>query len=92
MPNFKRDYPGLRLSQLKDLMYKAFQKSPENPFNQANIVQYNATKDETEELKCKFHLTTYMYIRGMVLLIHFFIIYSKQEEANRGTSSNQLNN
>ncbi|GAA5816317.1 hypothetical protein MFLAVUS_009843 [Mucor flavus] len=51
MPNFKRDYPGLRLSQLKDLMYKAFQKSPENPFNQANIVQYNATKDETEELK-----------------------------------------
>lgn len=72
MPNFKRDYPGLRLSQLKDLMYKAFQKSPENPFNQANIVQYNATKDETEELKCKFHLTIHTYMRGMVLLIHFY--------------------
>ncbi|KAI7889937.1 uncharacterized protein EV154DRAFT_445349 [Mucor mucedo] len=51
LPNFKKDYPGLRLSQLKDLIYKAFQKSPENPFNQSNIVQYNATQEEAEAMK-----------------------------------------
>lgn len=62
LPNFKRDYPGLRLSQLKDLVYKAFQKSPENPFNQANIVQYNATKEDTEELKCKYLMWYKQYI------------------------------
>ena len=51
LPNFKRDYPGLRLSQLKDLIYKAFQKSPENPFNQANIISYNATEEEAKLMK-----------------------------------------
>ncbi|KAG1305504.1 hypothetical protein G6F64_008328 [Rhizopus arrhizus] len=51
LPNFKRDNPGLRLSQLKELMYKAFQKSPENPFNQDNIVKYNASQDEAKSAK-----------------------------------------
>ncbi|CEG73914.1 hypothetical protein RMATCC62417_09202 [Rhizopus microsporus] len=51
MPNFKRDNPGLRQSQLKELIYKAFQKSPENPFNQANVLQYNATQDDAKALK-----------------------------------------
>lgn len=51
LPNFKRDNPGLRLSQLKELIYKAFQKSPENPFNQANIISYNATEEEAKAMK-----------------------------------------
>ncbi|CEP11800.1 hypothetical protein [Parasitella parasitica] len=53
LPNFKKENPGLRLSQLKDLIYKAFQKSPENPFNQTNIVDYNATQEETQAIKSK---------------------------------------
>ncbi|KAF5344280.1 hypothetical protein D9758_012364 [Tetrapyrgos nigripes] len=45
LPNIRRDHPGLRLQQYKELLYKQFQKSPENPFNQA-VVDYNATKEE----------------------------------------------
>jgi hypothetical protein len=56
LPRFKTENPGLRLSQLKDLMYKAFQKSPDNPFNQANILAYNATQDEAKDLKGKSSL------------------------------------
>ncbi|KAI8975512.1 hypothetical protein BDF20DRAFT_836902 [Mycotypha africana] len=51
LPRFKAENPGLRLSQLKELIYKAFQKSPENPFNQANVVAYNATQEEAKSLK-----------------------------------------
>lgn len=86
MPNFKRDYPGLRLSQLKDLMYKAFQKSPENPFNQANIVQYNATKDETEELKCKFYLYILEGCFTNTLLLLYIATKKKQIEERLRTN------
>lgn len=55
LPRFKQENPGLRLSQLKDIMYKAFQKSPENPFNQANILAYNATQDDAKTMKGKQH-------------------------------------
>ncbi|RCH85732.1 hypothetical protein CU098_009150, partial [Rhizopus stolonifer] len=51
LPRFKAENPGLRLSQLKELIYKAFQKSPENPFNQANVIAYNATQDEAQAMK-----------------------------------------
>ncbi|KAF7729546.1 hypothetical protein EC973_004220 [Apophysomyces ossiformis] len=51
LPRFKQENPGLRLSQLKELIYKAFQKSPENPFNQANLVAYNATREDAQQLK-----------------------------------------
>ncbi|KAI8377535.1 uncharacterized protein BYT42DRAFT_605200 [Radiomyces spectabilis] len=51
MPRFKQEHPGLRQSQLKEIIYKAFQKSPENPFNQQNIVQYNATSEDAKNLK-----------------------------------------
>ncbi|KAI9321406.1 hypothetical protein BX666DRAFT_972793 [Dichotomocladium elegans] len=53
LPRFKKDHPGLRLNQYKDLIYKAFQKSPENPFNQANVLAYNATTDQVRDLKDK---------------------------------------
>lgn len=44
--NFRSQYPGLRLSQLKEIMYKEFQKSPDNPFNQSNVFSYNTTIEE----------------------------------------------
>ncbi|CAO3655237.1 unnamed protein product [Mucor hiemalis] len=44
--NFRAQYPGLRLSQLKEIMYKEFQKSPDNPFNQTNVFSYNTTIEE----------------------------------------------
>ncbi|WRT70754.1 uncharacterized protein IL334_007753 [Kwoniella shivajii] len=45
LPILKEEHPGLRQNQMRDLIYKQFQKAPENPFNQAKIA-YNATKDE----------------------------------------------
>ncbi|KAF9511200.1 hypothetical protein BS47DRAFT_1299239, partial [Hydnum rufescens UP504] len=45
LPNIRKDHPGLRLQQYKDLLFKQFQKSPENPFNQT-LVSYDATKEE----------------------------------------------
>ncbi|GLB35563.1 putative DUF1014-domain-containing protein [Lyophyllum shimeji] len=45
LPKLKVEHPGLRLQQYKDLLYKQFQKSPENPFNQT-VVAYDATKEE----------------------------------------------
>ncbi|KAK4508882.1 uncharacterized protein ATC70_013505 [Mucor velutinosus] len=44
--NYRAQYPGLRLSQLKEILYKEFQKSPDNPFNQTNVFSYNTTLDE----------------------------------------------
>jgi len=45
LPNIKQEHPGLRLQQYKDLLYKQFQKSPENPFNQTTVA-YDAKKEE----------------------------------------------
>jgi len=53
LPQLREEHPGLRLQQYKDLLFKQFQKSPENPFNQANI-SYDATKgDKLDALKQK---------------------------------------
>ncbi|TFK34911.1 hypothetical protein BDQ12DRAFT_689040 [Crucibulum laeve] len=53
LPVIRKEHPGLRLQQYKDLLYKQFQKSPENPFNQTSI-SYDASKDEkVEALKQK---------------------------------------
>ncbi|KAI9462540.1 DUF1014-domain-containing protein [Russula earlei] len=45
LPNIRAEQPGLRLQQYKDLLFKQFQKSPENPFNQTTV-EYNATTEE----------------------------------------------
>ncbi|KAJ4475612.1 hypothetical protein J3R30DRAFT_3501162 [Lentinula aciculospora] len=45
LPNIRKEHPGLRLQQYKDLLYKQFQKSPENPFNQTTV-SYDASKEE----------------------------------------------
>ncbi|KAI0303320.1 hypothetical protein B0F90DRAFT_1809558 [Multifurca ochricompacta] len=48
LPNIRDEQPGLRLQQYKDLLFKQFQRSPENPFNQTTV-EYNATNDEKVE-------------------------------------------
>ncbi|KAF0360973.1 DUF1014-domain-containing protein [Gigaspora margarita] len=50
MPKVKEEYPGLRYTQYREMIYKNFQKSPENPFNQANIIRYNSSKQELDTL------------------------------------------
>ncbi|KAL1746507.1 DUF1014-domain-containing protein [Schizophyllum fasciatum] len=45
MPILRKEHPGLRQQQMHDILYKNFQKSPENPFNQVNV-SYDASKDE----------------------------------------------
>ncbi|KAF9945144.1 hypothetical protein BGZ70_004015, partial [Mortierella alpina] len=49
MPILKKEHPGLRQNQMHDMLYKQFQKSPENPFNQANVLAYDANKTEERE-------------------------------------------
>ncbi|KAI7894515.1 uncharacterized protein EV154DRAFT_498047 [Mucor mucedo] len=52
--NFRSQYPGLRLSQLKEIMYKEFQKSADNPFNQTNVFSYNSTLAEVNRKLSKY--------------------------------------
>ncbi|ODV92943.1 hypothetical protein CANCADRAFT_1543 [Tortispora caseinolytica NRRL Y-17796] len=50
LPELKEEHKGLRLNQYKELIRKEFEKSPENPFNQATVA-YDATQDEVREVK-----------------------------------------
>ncbi|KAI0344990.1 DUF1014-domain-containing protein [Trametopsis cervina] len=53
LPNARADHPGLRLQQYHDLLFKQFQKSPDNPFNQVTV-SYDASKDaKVDALKKK---------------------------------------
>lgn len=53
LPVIKKEHPGLRLQQYKDLLFKQFQKSPDNPFNQV-LVAYDASKeDKVKALEAK---------------------------------------
>lgn len=48
LPEIKEEHPGLRLNQYKELIHKEFEKSPENPFNQASV-SYNASKKDVKD-------------------------------------------
>ncbi|KAH8929308.1 DUF1014-domain-containing protein [Atractiella rhizophila] len=45
LEQLKKERPGMRLNQYHDILYKQFQKSPDNPFNQVTV-SYDATKEE----------------------------------------------
>ena len=45
MPEVEQENPGLRRQQRMDLIKKEFDKSEENPFNQAHVA-FDASKDE----------------------------------------------
>lgn len=51
LPELRKENPGLRLQQVKNLLHKEFSKSPENPMNQETNVKYNATREDIDELK-----------------------------------------
>lgn len=51
VPEMRKENPGLRLQQVKQLVFKEFEKSPENPFNQVTNVSYDATKQDVQDLK-----------------------------------------
>lgn len=51
LPEMKKEHPGLRKQQMEQLIYKEFQKSPENPFNQDTNIQFNANVDDVESKK-----------------------------------------
>ena len=51
LPELKVEHPGLRENQRKDIIRKEFEKSEENPFNQANVVGYDADRDMIKEKK-----------------------------------------
>lgn len=51
LPEMRKEEPGLRLQQMKNLIFKEFQKSPENPMNQDTNIKFNATREEVGDLK-----------------------------------------
>lgn len=51
LPQLRKEHPGLRLQQVKQLVFKEFQKLPENPMNQDTKIKYNASRDEVEGKK-----------------------------------------
>lgn len=51
LPEMRKENPGLRLQQIKNLLFKEFQKSDENPMNQDTNVSYNATSEEIRDKK-----------------------------------------
>ncbi|EGW33143.1 uncharacterized protein SPAPADRAFT_60449 [Spathaspora passalidarum NRRL Y-27907] len=51
LPELRKENPGLRLQQIKHLLFKEFQKSPENPMNQDTNVSYNASRDDVDAKK-----------------------------------------
>lgn len=55
LPELREEHKGLRLGQMKELIKKEFEKSPENPFNQTGVISYDATRDEIEAKKKQEH-------------------------------------
>lgn len=51
MPILRSQNPGLRHSQLKERMFKMWQKSPENPFNQAHIAHTASREEEMQAIR-----------------------------------------
>ncbi len=49
LPILKEENPGLRLSQLKERLFRQWQKAPENPMNQ-QAVAFDVSREEQLEL------------------------------------------
>ncbi len=52
MPELEEEQKGLRRQQRIDVIRKEFEKSPENPFNQANA-RFDSTREEIADIKAK---------------------------------------
>ncbi|OAP59299.1 hypothetical protein AYL99_06597 [Fonsecaea erecta] len=53
LPEIDRERPGLRRNQKIELIKKEFERSDENPFNQAGNVRYDASKEELADVRKK---------------------------------------
>lgn len=51
MPELKAQNPGLRHSQLKEKLFRMWQKAPENPFNQAHIAHTATRQEEMQAIR-----------------------------------------
>lgn len=51
LPEIEAEYPGLRKQQRVEIVRKEFERSEENPFNQAGNVRYDASRDELHETR-----------------------------------------
>ncbi|KAL8793032.1 MAG: hypothetical protein Q9195_004343 [Heterodermia aff. obscurata] len=52
LPELEEEHKGLRRQQRVDMCRKEFERSPDNPFNQANA-QFDSTREEVREIKEK---------------------------------------
>ena len=50
MPELEEEHKGLRKNQRIELIRKEFERSPENPFNQANA-RFDSTREEIKDIK-----------------------------------------
>jgi len=50
LPILQEEHPGLKLSQYKERIFESWQKSPDNPVNQAKV---NALKTEKDNFKAQ---------------------------------------
>lgn len=48
LASMRKENPGLRLQQVKDLVWKKFERAPENPFNQI-VLEHDATREEERQ-------------------------------------------
>lgn len=48
LPEIELEHPGLRKNQRIEIVKKEFEKSEENPFNQAGNVRFDASREELE--------------------------------------------
>lgn len=53
LPEIKKENPGLRQQQIKNLIFKEFKKSPENPMNQDTNISYDASREDIEAKKAE---------------------------------------
>ncbi|KIX03190.1 uncharacterized protein Z518_06742 [Rhinocladiella mackenziei CBS 650.93] len=53
LPEIEIEHPGLRKQQRIEIVRKEFEKSEENPFNQAGNIRFDASKQEMEETRRK---------------------------------------
>lgn len=51
LPQIRKENPGLRKQQMEQLIYKEFEKHPDNPFNKETNLSYNATGQDVSDLK-----------------------------------------
>lgn len=64
LPQLEEETKGLRRQQRIEIVRKEFEKSPENPFNQATNVRFDASKEEIQDIKMKARMDVEARLAG----------------------------